>query len=42
MTWDQMLGAVITFLGQLGVADMLKAIVVIAVAVITLRLLSRL
>lgn len=42
MTWDQFIGAVITLLSNLGVLDIFKAIVIIAITVITLRLLSRL
>jgi hypothetical protein len=42
MTWDQFIGAVITLLANLGVLDMIKAVVVIAITIIVLRLLSRL
>jgi hypothetical protein len=42
MTWDQFIGAVITLLSNLGVLDMVKAIVVIAITIVVLRLLSKL
>lgn len=42
MTWDQFLGATITLLSQLGVIEVIRAVVVIAAAFILLRLLSRL
>jgi hypothetical protein len=42
MTWDQFIGAVTMLLANLGVLDMVKAIVVIAITIIILRLLSKL
>jgi len=42
MSWGEIVGAVVSLLGQWGVLEVFKAVVIMAVALVMIRLLMRL